>query len=186
VQVSTSVSIYTTASVKMSCGDKKDTTINYSSPTSVIPNYAYSLSWNYQLNCSGAIPNSFVFGFTGSSSYTGALMQSGDNSTGSLTLADIQPTASNYSLMSSYERSGKQISKIGEQKIFTSDLKITSTNILISKATEQIVSGTATVSITGASSNGNSFNFGGTITFLGNKKATLVLNSGTTYNIQWD
>jgi hypothetical protein len=184
-QVSTSVSIYTTASVTMSCGDKKDTTISYSSPTSVVPYYAYSLGWNYQLNCDGAVPNSFVFGFTGSSSYTGALMQSADNSTGSLTLTGLQLTSSNYTLNTSYERSGKQTSKVGNQKTFTSDYKMTSTNILISKSSQQIVSGTATVTITGMSSTGSSFSFGGTITFLGNKKATLVLNSGTVYNIQW-
>jgi len=184
-QVSTSVTIYVSASTKLSCGAKKDTTVSYSSPSNFIPNYAYMLSWNYELDCNAGIPGQFAFSFSGSSSYNGALMTSADNSNGSFTIADPGLTSTNYSFTSSYERSGKQTSKVGYQKSFTSDYKMSSSNILISKATHEIVSGTATVTITGTSSNGSSFSFNGTITFLGNKQAKLVLNSGTTYNITW-
>jgi hypothetical protein len=184
-QVKTSVTIYATVSIRMSCGDKKDTTISYASPSDFIPNYSYSLSWNYQLDCSNGTPSDFTFGFSGSSAYNGALMQSSDASTGSLVVTGLAASSSNYTFNSSYERSGKQTSKVGFQKSFSSDLKITSSNIVVSKTTNEIVSGTATVVITGTSSNGNTFNFNGTITFLGNKKATLVMSSGTSYTIQW-
>lgn len=184
-QVNASVTIYVAASAKFTCGEKKDTTISYSSPTAIIPNYAYSLSWNYELDCNSGIPSQFAFNFTGASKYNGALMSSSDNSTGAFAIANPGITSSNYTFNSSYERSGKQTSKVGYQKTFTSDFKLTSSNILISKTTQDIVSGTATVTITGTSSTGSSFHFNGTITFQGNKKATLTLNSGTTYNITW-
>lgn len=184
-QVKISVSIYVSSSTKLSCGAKKDTTISYSSPTNFIPNYAYTLNWNYQLDCNSGIPSQFVFGFSGSSKYNGALMVSSDNSAGSFTIADPGLTSSSYTFNSNYERSGKQTSKVGYQKSFTSDFKMNSSNILIDKATHEIISGTASVTITGMSSNGNNFSFNGNITFLGNKKAKLVLNSGTTYNIAW-
>jgi hypothetical protein len=41
------------------------------------------------------------------------------------------------------------------------------------------------VTIASTSTSGKTFNFNGTVTFLGNKKATVILNSGVTYNIQW-
>lgn len=184
-QVNISVNIYVSNSTRLSCGAKKDTTVSYSSPTNFIPNYAYTLSWNYELDCNSGVPSQFAFGFSGSSKYNGALMTSADNSSGSFTIADPGATSGNYSFNSSYERSGKQTSKVGFQKSFTSDFKMSSSDILISKTNHEIVSGTANVTITGTSSNGNSFNFSGKITFLGNKKATLVLNSGMSYNIVW-
>ncbi|WP_162847030.1 hypothetical protein [Mucilaginibacter gracilis] len=49
----------------------------------------------------------------------------------------------------------------------------------------QILSGSATVAISGSSTSGKSFTYNGTITFLGGNKATLVLNSGASYTIQW-
>jgi hypothetical protein len=184
-QAKVSVSIYITASAKFTCGEKKDTTISYSSPTDFIPNYSYVLTWNYQLDCNSGIPSQFAFSFSGASKYNGVLMSSSDNSSGSFAISDPGATSSTYTFGSTYERSGKQTSKVGYQKTFSSDLKMSSTNIQISKSTEEIVSGTASITITGTASNGNSFSFSGTITFLGNKKATLVLNSGTTYNIAW-
>lgn len=184
-QVKISVNIYVATSTKLSCGAKKDTTISYSSPTNFIPNYAYTLSWNYQLDCNSGIPSQFAFGFSGSSNYNGALMTSSDSSDGSFTIADPGTTAADYTFNSSYERSGKQTSKVGYQKSFSSDLKMNSSNIMISKATHEIVSGTANITITGMGSDGNSFSFSGKITFQGNKKAVLVLNSGASYNIVW-
>jgi hypothetical protein len=56
---------------------------------------------------------------------------------------------------------------------------------LVDKTTLKIVSGSAAVKVTGSSSSGKSFSFAGTLTFLGSNKATLVLNSGASYAIQW-
>jgi hypothetical protein len=180
VQTSTSVDIYSAA--KISCGDTKDTTITQSSASGLVPSYAYSLSWNYTFDCTA---NEFTFNFSGSSNYDGVKMSSTDSSTGSFVLTGILPTATDYTLNTSYERKGSQTYKVGADNSFTSDLKITSSNIVVDKTSEQIVSGSAAVTITGASTSGKTFSFTGTITFLGSKKATLVLNSGTSYAIQW-
>ena len=184
IQANSSVSIYASASTKLSCGISKDTTITGASVSGAVPSYSYSLSWNYQLKCDVS-PQTFAFNFTGSSTYSGLLMSSNDSSTGTF-LVSTAPAAANYTVNASYERKGTQTSKVGKQKGFTSDLKITSSNVLISKITNEIVSGTGTVSITGTTTGGKSFSFGGTITFNGNKQATVVLNSGVSYPIQWN
>jgi len=184
IQANSSVSIYASASTKLSCGISKDTTITGASVSGAVPSYSYSLSWNYKLNCD-TNPQQFTFNFTGSSSYSGLLMTSNDSSTGTF-LVSTTPAATNYTVNTSYERKGTQTSKVGKQKGFTSDLKITSSNVLISKATNEIVSGTGTVSITGTTTGGKSFSFGGSITFKGNKQAAVVLNSGVSYPIQWN
>jgi hypothetical protein len=184
IQASSSVSMYADASTKLSCGIKKDTTITGASIAGAVPSYSYSLNWNYQLDCD-TNPQQFTFNFTGSSAYSGALMTSNDSSTGTFLVATT-PLASDYTVNTSYERKGNQTSKVGRQNSFTSDLKITSSNVMIDKTSQEIVSGTGSISITGATTGGKSFSFGGTVKFLGGKKATVTLNSGVSYPIQWN
>jgi len=183
-QIKILLGIYVKETKRLQCGAKKDTTISYSSPANFIPNYSYNLSWNYQLDCNAGIPSQFEFGFSGSSSFTDALMSSTDSNSGSCTIADSSLTSADFMVSGNYETKGKQTSNVGLQKSFTSDLKISTTNIMISKTAQDIVSGTAVISIIGTSSYGN-FGFSGKITFLGNKRAKLVLNSGMVYNISW-
>jgi hypothetical protein len=177
LQVNSSVTVYKT--VTLTCGTQKDSTITRSSVTGATPAYNYSLKWNYLLNCA---TSQFTAGFTGSSSYDGLRMSSNDSSTGSLVL---QATPSTYILSTTYNRTGSQTSKIGRNYAFASTLGITSTNLVLDKTTQQILSGSATVAISGNSTSGKSFTFNGVITFLGGNKATLVLNSGASYTIQW-
>jgi hypothetical protein len=183
VQVNNSVSIYKT--VALSCGVKKDSTITRSSASGATPAYSYSLSWDYMLTCTGIVPSQLAFNFTGGGTYDGPRMSSDDKSTGGFVLTNLQPTASTYALSSTYLRIGTQTSKIARKYTFTSNLSITSSNILVDKTTLKIVSGTAAVKLTGTSSSGKTFSFAGTITFLGGNKANVVLNSGTSYAIQW-
>ncbi|SDI41587.1 hypothetical protein ACRQ5D_08510 [Mucilaginibacter sp. P25] len=183
VQVNSSVTVYKT--VKLSCGIAKDSSITKSSATGVSPSYNYTLSWNYLLNCSGVVPNDLTFNFTGSSKYDGPRMSSEDSCSGGFVLTGLAPTAPAYVLNTTYTRDGSQVSKIGRNYSFSSKLIIKSSDITVDKTSLKILSGTATVTISGASSSGKSFNFNGTITFNGNNKATLLLNSGASYNIQW-
>lgn len=182
-QLSSSVTIEKT--VALSCGVQKDSTIIKASASGVSPSYNYNLSWNYMLTCNGLVPSQLAFNFTGTGSYDSPRLSSNDKSEGSFTLTGLQPAASQYLFTSTYSRTGSTTSKIAKQYTFTSNIKITSANIAIDKVTQQIVSGTATVTITATSTSGKNFNFNGTVTFLGSKKATVVLNSGATYTIQW-
>ena len=58
-----------------------------------------------------------------------------------------------------------------------SETTIVLTDIQVNKSTEQILSGTATVSITGSLASKGDFSYSGTITFNGAGLATLVLGS---------
>jgi hypothetical protein len=183
VQVNSSVNVYKT--VALNCGVQKDSSITASSVAGAVPSYNYNLKWSYLLNCTGIVPNQLTFNFTGSSTYDGVRMSSSDKSSGGFVLTGLPLTTANYTLSSNYTRIGSQTSKIGRNYSFSSTLTLTSSNIVISKTTQQILSGTGTIAVTGASTSGASFSYGGTITFLGGNKATLLFNSGVTYTIQW-
>jgi len=182
-QLNSSVTMYST--VNFSCGVQKDSTYVISSATGANPSYNYSFQWNDMLTCNGTVPSQLTFNFTGTGNYNGPLMSSSDNSAGGFVLTGLGVGSSQYLFNTTYSRTGSTTSKVLRQLTFHSVITITGTNIAVDKTTKVIASGTATVSITATSSSGKTFTFNGTLTFLGNKKANLVLNSGATYVIQW-
>jgi hypothetical protein len=165
------------------CGLAYDSSITRANVSGASVTYTLNLAWNWKLSC--ASPASFTAAFKGSSNYSAIRMSSSDSSNGSFTITGIEPSNTAYTFNSSYTRQGSQQSKIGNKNSFTSTITVTSSNILVNKTTQQIVSGSAAVNIAGASSSGKSFSFSGTITFNGGKTATLVISGGGTYAITW-
>ncbi|MDR3695110.1 hypothetical protein [Mucilaginibacter sp.] len=179
-------SVNTYATVSFSCGVQKDSSYVIASSTGASPSYNYSFQWNDMLTCNGTVPSQLTFNFTGTGSYNGSLMSSSDNSTGGFVLTGLGVNASQYLFNTTYSRTGTTTSKVLRQLTFHSVITIAGTDIAVDKTTKIIASGTAAVSIAATSTSGSTFTFNGKITFLGNKKANLVLNSGATYVIQWN
>jgi hypothetical protein len=173
----------TTDSYTIPCGTEKDSTVSYASATTGVPSFIYSLTWKYTLACT--VPSTLTLNFTGAGSYNGFIQSSTFNSIGGFVLTGLGSTAAKFTFNSNYTRTGTTTSKIGNKNTFDHTLTIMSSNIVYDKTTKEIVSGTATVSVKVTSTSGNSWSYGGTLTFLGNKTAKLVLNSGTVYNISW-
>ncbi len=164
------------------CGGTFDSSIVAASVAGAAISYSVDLQWNWVLSCSTA---SFTFGFTGHTTYAGSLISSNDSSNGGFVVTGLAESAPNYVLSSNYVRNGSQQSYIGNKNSFTSVINISSSNINIDKTTEEILSGTATASISGSSTSGKSFSYSGTINFLGNQAATLTMASGNVYQISW-
>jgi hypothetical protein len=181
----TETSTVIVSNTALSCGYSSDTTISGQSAGAAAVTYNYSLAFSRSLMCNFAIPSEFDFTFTGQSSYTTLRMSSDDNSTATFKVTGLEPSAANYVLNENYVRNGTQQSSVRLKRSFSSTITITATDITVEKATEKIISGTATVQFTGAVTGGASTTRGGTITFLGGSKATLVLDNGSTYSIQW-
>lgn len=179
-QLSSSTSLYATTA--LSCGVQKDSTISIISQTGTTPVYSYTFQWKYMLNCNGKVPTNITFNFTGKGSYNGALMSASDTSSAQFVLTG---SSSAYLLTANYTRTGIVTSKIARHYTFNTVLNIQSSNLTIDKTTHEIASGTAAVTVVATSTSGKKFTFGGTIAFLGNKKGSLVLNSGIVYTIQW-
>jgi hypothetical protein len=182
-QTETSVTIMTSES--LSCGTESDTSISGHNAEGAAVTYNYALSWGSLLTCSNMVPTQYQFNFSGKYSYDAPRISSDDSSMAQFTITGLEPASSQYIFNQTYTRDGSQVSKVRNKRSFSSKISIVSSNIVVDKSTQQIVSGTASVSISGAGSDGRSFSYSGTITFLGNKQATLVLGNGNTYTIQW-
>jgi hypothetical protein len=164
------------------CSQSFDSSILLTNTAGASITYSADLEWNWILNCSAA---NFTFAFKGHTTYSAPLMSSNDSTTAWFIITGLQESSTAYVLNSNYVRNGSQQSNIGNRNSFTSLITITSSNINIDKISEQIISGTATVSISGASTSGRSFSFSGNINFLGNQAATLTMASGNVYQINW-
>jgi hypothetical protein len=182
-QINNTIDIYNKSA--LSCGVEKDSGILLASATGISPSYSYNFVTNALIACNGTTPFQLIFNFTGAGSFNTSRMSATDNCNAGFVITGLGATASQYFLSSIYNRSGATTSKIKRQYTFTSNLTIKSTDLSINKTTQEIASGTAAVNLTATSTSGHTFTFNGTITFLGNKKATLILNSGTSYIIQW-
>ena len=179
-QLSGATSLYATTA--LSCGVHKDSVISITSQSGAIPSYQYTFNWDFMLNCNGQVPTNITFNYTGKGGYNGLHMSASDTSNAQFVLTGA---SSSYLLTANYTRTGTVTSKIAKQYTFRSILNIQSSNISIDKTTHEISAGTATAIFVATSTSGKKSTFTGTITFLGNKKATLVINSGATYPIQW-
>jgi hypothetical protein len=169
----------------LTCGASSDTTISGQNAAGAAITYNYNLAFNRSLICESGIPSQFNANFNGSSSYTALRMSSDDNSNAQLQITGLQPAASSYTINEAYTRSGTQQSTVRFQRSFQSTISINSTNIVVDKASGKISSGSATVSFAGSASGGYSTTRGGTISFLGAGQATLTLDNGSVFNIQW-
>lgn len=167
------------------CGILHDTTVAGASETGATITFSYNFNWNWLLTCNNIVPQTFIFNYAGKTSYDAVRMSSNDSSKANITVTGLGIDSTYYVFNQTYTRNGSQISKINQKRSFTSLISIVSSDIRISKTTLKILSGTATVTVTGEGSGGRSFSYGGTITFLGGEKATLVLTGGGTYTIAW-
>jgi hypothetical protein len=184
-QVNSAASLYKTG--PLSCGVQKDTTFIKKSAAGATPTFNLNFGWNYTLNCTGTTPNQVTYNFTGSGNYSESLMSGSHQSNGQFILNGFGSDSAHYTLTAAYTRVGTDTSKVvsTSQYAFSSILNLQSTNIAIDKTSLEIISGSAIVTVVATASNGKKFTYGGVLTFLGNKKATLVVASGKSYDIQW-
>jgi hypothetical protein len=107
-------------------------------------------------------------------------MSSADSAASTVALTHIVDPDSQYTVNSTYVRYGTQQSKTGEMVAFSSTTNAVTTNVKISKSTNEIQGGTATMTVAGQLSTGGGFSYTVTVTFLGNHQAMLLVN-GSAY-----
>lgn len=164
-----------------SCGETVDSSftkvIDLERITGEYTNYLY---WGFTCN-DLQLPVSIFFGQDATGNYETERWLSDDSASSEWTIGNLL-TGSNYVFDGNYERSGTQQSKVREMRSFTSTTTIDIENLNITKGEPEIVSGVADFTLTGTVNGETSFNHEGTIVFLGNGQANVIIN-GNTYTI---
>lgn len=148
---------------------------------------SFNLDYNYNvaLNCNGSNePESFSADFDYEGSYNGPRFESDYAGSGDLTITSLGSEDDQFTLNGSYDRSGSFKTKLdGEvQEEGQHSLDIDADDVMISKETHKIMSGSADVSASGSIEGRGSYSFDADVTFNSNGTATIKV-AGDTYTL---
>jgi len=166
---------------------------NYSSNATIDSNFIHKkldsaaiIKYDYNVNYSFARLNSsppkFTLSYDAEGSFTGPLVNSTGNLTGDYTVTGLDTTSTYYLLNGAGSGGGNQTSIYYNNVSFSSTFRVTFKNITLDKVSHMVVSGSATLGSSGTGPAGVPFSYSGTITFLGNRLATLEFD-GKTYQV---
>jgi hypothetical protein len=165
------------------CGQSLKDSIVLSGNTNEF-SFSYNLFWNYALTCVETVPQQFTFDFNGKTSIGTEKFSTKDSTSSHYVLKGLGANNTTWEISQTFNRTGELVSTTDKLPSFKSTIHYESMNIKVSKETRKIVSGSATVKISGRDSKGNSFSYTGVITFKGEGKATYI-TSGGNFELQW-
>lgn len=167
------------------CGVEYGSSYNISGQSTNVT-YSASLAWSWIVDCgTGSIPSAANFDLTGTSSYDGPRISSDASTTATINIQNLEDEQSTYIVNETFSIAGSQESYVRNDNAFTSTIDLSTTDLTVLKSNYNIASGTISVSFHGVASNGNSYDYSGTLVFTGNQTATLTMGSGNTYELAW-
>jgi hypothetical protein len=164
------------------CGYSGDSTIlKYYGGSAV--QYNYTFNWTWLVNCGGINPTLVDVNYHSTGDNANTLMSSTFSADGDFEVTGLAVSDSDYVFNGTYHRSGDVTTKVRNKLTFSSTLDITIAGLIMHKTTYLIKSGSAAITLNCVTSDNQSFDFTGIITFNGNQNCTLTLN-GVNYTIQ--
>jgi hypothetical protein len=162
------------------CGYSADNAVSLSGSFGEVV-FSFAYDYDVALVCtSNEEPKTLTSSFTYEGSFDGPKFAMEYSGNGALAVTSLEAASANYHINGSYERAGSFESKIEERPSGSSNIKIDIDDVIISKATKAIVSGSANASINGVVSGKGSYAFDSHIVFNGNGTATITV-SGDKY-----
>jgi len=169
--------------VDFGCGAVIDTTLTYSTTLDDGGSASISGEFKFSVLCANGTPNGLSFytklKVTESTAQIGATYNLGEN----LVITAVNPNDDNTSILmnGSVNVDANVQQKTGSKSTDAETFDYVFKDVKIDPNVGDIVSGSATFATKGATPSGT-WNYSGTITFLGNHQAKIVIN-GTTYTV---
>jgi hypothetical protein len=169
------------------CGKKHEGSVLLESPANSNMSYKFAWNWSWLLDCT---PNneikSLTVNYNGRIKYTTTEMSMNDSSIATFKIAGLETDSANLTLNQTFNRTGTlSYTASGVLNTYATTLSYIGSNIKVNKETGKIVGGTAAINMSGSTITGKSFSYSGTITYLGNYKATLKLKGGASVDLSW-
>jgi hypothetical protein len=144
--------------------------------------YDYKLNYTHKLNCNTSnLPDNITGSLTYSGKFTGPKLISNFNGTRTYRIAGLTPAADNHVFNGEYKCYNNYKFKSDTTNKGTANIYFGVKDLIVSKTTHNIVSGSAMIMVTGSSSKKANFTYNGKLTFSASS-AILTLN-GNEYNI---
>lgn len=167
--------------------DLKDTSI-VDTLVSAQSSRTFIYKWTYTsdlyLDPSSNLPQKIVASHNYEGSFDGPYFSSEHTGTGTSTYTDLGQGATlpeyvvndTWKMAGSYDRSGTSTRKLSD-KVFESSTHLQFSDVTVDRVNKKILSGTAVIAITGKNQRGEQFSYAGTLTFLGEGQARLVISN---------
>ena len=149
-------------------------------------NFYWRYEWNWQWTkmCEDNAPLELTFEMDGEGEFERPRWKAIDSMAYTYSIQGIQ-TSDNYTYNGTYEREGTSYSKVISDRTLKTKLVLNSVDVLVSKTTEEILSGKSDYTFYAEDGYGNKMNESGTITYLGDRTAQLITQSGDKFSIVW-
>ncbi len=172
---STSAEVIETNAANL-CALEEDSTFSWASQAASPISFSAELSYSYAISCNAVnLPESIAFDLTYSSSFDGARMASSNTGGSNWTLTSLNALYTSFELNGTYSRTGTFESKIWRKSTTNATANFVLDGLVLDLPTESITSGTATYTLAGTGPQGNPYSLEGTVTFIGQGKATVVV-----------
>ncbi|MEM0995531.1 MAG: hypothetical protein AAGN35_00565 [Bacteroidota bacterium] len=148
--------------------------------TGSVRQYTFNVAWDWTVTCEQAVPQAFNLATNSLGSFSGTRLDYNGESAVSLVITNL--VSGDPTVNGSATNNFTVTTKVRTAITFDARIAFTFINVAFDRTTYEIKSGTAGVTFTGSTADGNSYSYAGTLTFLGGGSATLVLG-GNTYNI---
>jgi hypothetical protein len=145
-------------------------------------NYNYALGYNYMVNCVNNVQDNLTANVINNGSFDAPNLSTVNTASSAINLASLSGSGATYTLNGTYQSQGSFQTFDETQLSGSNTISFTISSLVINKSSRNIVSGTATVSISGTVKNKNTFSYGGTLIFTSTNTAILVLE-GISYSI---
>lgn len=162
------------------CGYTNEVTFSATNLPGAIITYSYDYSYNYILTCGNDVPQSLAVNTTYDGQFDAPRLASQHAGTSDLTITALDETATSYIINGDYNRSGAFQSKIRNKNSSTSTVDFSIDDLAVDKINQKILSGSASVTITGSVTGKGSFTYTATVVFEGDGTAQVTIN-GTVY-----
>jgi hypothetical protein len=159
------------------CGYSDQESFTATSTPGAIITYAYNYTYSYLLTCGVDVPQSLSV----TSSYTGEFdaprLASQHTGASDFTVTALDESTSSYIINGGYNRAGAFQSKIRNKNSSTSTVNFIVDALTVDKTNQKILSGSASVAITGSVTGKGSFTYTASVVFEGDGNATVTINS---------
>jgi hypothetical protein len=180
------LSVKTIATQVTKCGVQQTIPVKGSNQAGAAATYSFDLTWISKLNCASSLPTQMDLSFKGDSKYDSAELNGKNKESGKVTVTGFLPPNDPFLVTTADTVISTHTIKGNSGLVVDSKLFVKSaSNILVQKGTYAIVSGVVNITLTGSTTGGQPFEYKGTITFKGNKQATLQITGGRAYQISW-
>lgn len=158
------------------CGYENNASFTSTSPQGAAVTYSYAYTYHYLLTCEAGAPKTMEAAVTYDGQFDGPRISSAHEGTAEVLVTKLESSSTTYSVDASYEAEGTFQSKIRNKNSTSSSVDISLDAVVVDKETREILSGSASATITGTVTGKGSFTFTGTIVFKGDHLAEVTVN----------